>query len=133
MAATPEETIRAAAEAYVAGDDHGMEDQLGEGVRILGSEQRDNFGGRDHALQRLGAELERRRKFDSVGGTLVENAMAAEGVVQSGDMAWWSVSGNLNVDGTYHNETSWTVVLSRAGDESGGDWRIVHSHFSIHR
>jgi SnoaL-like domain len=133
MTGTPEEVIRAAVEAYVAGDNNGIEQQLGLHVRIIGSEQRDNFDGRDHALHRLGAELERRRRLNSVGGTLVDAAMAAEGVYQSGDMAWWSGSGNLNVDGTYHNETSWTVVLNREGEGMKGEWKIVHSHFSIHR
>lgn len=133
MAGTPEATIKAAAEAYIAGDNDSLERQLAREVRIIGSEQRDNFNGRDLAFQRLGKELERRRKYNSVGGTLVDAAMAAEDVHEIGEMAWWTGSGSLNIDGTYHNETSWTVIMIREGDEKDGNWEIVHSHFSVHR
>lgn len=133
MAGTPEETITAAAEAYVAGDNAGLEQQLHPNVRIVGSEQRDNFQGRDFAFQRLGKELERRRKFNSVSGTLIDAARAPQDIHEAGDLAWWTASGNLNVDGTYHNETTWTVIMSRDADKEGGDWEIVHSHFSVHR
>lgn len=133
MAGTPEETITAAAEAYIAGDNATLERQLSPNVRIIGSEQRDNFDGRDFAFQRLGKELERRRKYNSVGGSLVDAARAPEDVHETGDLAWWTASGDLNVDGTYHHETTWTVIMSRSGDDEGGDWEIIHSHFSVHR
>ncbi|HJQ76322.1 MAG TPA: nuclear transport factor 2 family protein [Acidimicrobiia bacterium] len=140
MAATPEETIRAAAQAYVAGDDEGLMSQLAERARVLGSEQRDNWHGREAAARRLAPELERRRTIDkSVGGSLIEQIGTCE-VERIGDeAAWWTASGDLEVDGAYHRETSWTVVLSFEGysedshDQAGGDWKIVHSHFSIHR
>ena len=142
MAETPEDTIRAAAEAYIRGDEDGLHQQLDDTVRMLGSEQRDNWEGRDRALRRLDPELGRRRALaggvsgkliDSVSGSLIDCVNAPEPVEQTGDLAWWSATGDLNVDGTYHRETSWTVVLRRDGEYGGGDWKIVHSHFSIHR
>lgn len=139
MAETPEETIRAAAQAYVAGDEDALVAQLDERVRMLGSEQRDNWTGRDTARRRLGSELERRRTIrKSVSGSLLEQLESPE-VHQNGDMAWWSGTGDLDVDGAYHRETSWTVVLEYQNyseddyEQEGGDWKIVHSHFSIHR
>jgi ketosteroid isomerase-like protein len=130
MAETPEETIKTAAEAYIAGDDEGLYRQLDDTVHILGSEQRENWDGQDQALRHLSKELEHRRAVpESVSGSLVDYALAPDLVHQRGDMAWWSGTGDLNLDGAYHRETSWTVVLS----ESEGDWKIVHSHFSIHR
>ncbi len=139
MADTPEETISAAAHAYLAGDDETLMAQLDEGVRMLGSEQRDNWSGRETALRRLGSELERRRTIaKSVGGSLLEQVEAPE-IQQNGDMAWWSGTGDLSIDGSYHRETSWTVVLKHQNyseddhEQEGGDWKIVHSHFSIHR
>ncbi len=139
MAETPEETISAAAQAYIAGDDEALMAQLDEGVRVLGSEQRDNWNGREKALRRLGSELERRQTMArSVGGSLLEQLESAE-IHQHGEMAWWSGTGDLNIDGAYHRETSWTVVLryenysEDAHEQKGGDWKIVHSHFSIHR
>lgn len=139
MADTPEETIRVAAQAYIAGDDEAFMAQLDEQVRVLGSEQRDSWDGREKALRRLGSELDRRRTITkSVGGSLLEQLDALE-VNQNGDMAWWSGTGDLNVDGSYHRETSWTVVLRYQNyseddhEQEGGDWKIVHSHFSIHR
>jgi hypothetical protein len=139
MADTPEETITAAAQAYIAGDEEALMAQLDEQVRVLGSEQRDTWNGRDMALGRLGSELERRRTIaKSVGGSLLEQLEAPE-IHQNGDMAWWSGTGDLDVDGAYHRETSWTVVLryesysEDAHEQKGGDWKIVHSHFSIHR
>jgi hypothetical protein len=132
---TPEETIREAAEAYVSGDDEGLYRLLDDNVHMLGSEQHDNWDSRERSLARLGPELERRRTVArSVSGSLVDRATTPDEVHQSGDLAWWSGTGDLSVDGSYHRETSWTVVLSRKPDEeSGGEWRIVHSHFSIHR
>jgi ketosteroid isomerase-like protein len=139
MADTPEETINAAAQAYIAGDDEALMAQLGENVRVLGSEQRDNWDGREKALRRLGSELDRRRTIArSVGGSLLEQLESPE-IHQHGETAWWSATGDLNIDGSYHRETSWTVVLryekcsEDAHEQKGGDWRIVHSHFSIHR
>ncbi len=139
MANTPEETIRVAAQAYIAGDEEALMAQLDEGVQMLGSEQRDNWQGREKALRQLGSELERRRTIKrSVDGSLLEQLDAPE-IHQTGDMAWWSASGDLNVDGSYHRETSWTVVLRHQNyseddhEQQGGDWKIVHSHFSIHR
>lgn len=139
MAETPEETIRAAAQAYISGDEEALIGQLDDGVRVLGSEQRDKWNGREKAVQRLAPELERRRTLaKSVGGSLLEHLESPE-VHQNGDMAWWSATGDLDVDGSYHRETSWTVILQYesysedAHEQTGGDWRIVHSHFSIHR
>ena len=139
MAETPEETIRIAAQAYVAGDEEGFMAQLDEQVRMLGSEQRDNWNGRETALRRMASELERRRTIArSVSGSLLEQLEAPE-IHQTGDMAWWSGTGDLDVDGSYHRETSWTVVLRYQNyseddyEQKGGDWKIVHSHFSIHR
>ena len=139
MADTPEETIRAAAQAYIVGDDEGLMSQLHEAARVLGSEQRDNWNSRELAGHGLARELERRRTFaKSVGGSLLDQIESC-GVQMIGDTAaWWSATGDLEVDHTYHRETSWTVVLryddySEDDHEQGGDWKIVHSHFSIHR
>lgn len=134
MAVTPEETIKAAALAYIAGDEDGLHQLMDEGVRVLGSEQRDNWDGRDHVLQRMGKELRRRRNIElTVSGSLIEAVDALESVDQQAGLAWWSCTGDLDVDGAYHRETSWTVVLRRWGEDDDSDWRIVHSHFSIHR
>ena len=134
MAVTPEETIKAAAVAYIAGDEDGLHQLLDDSVRVLGSEQRDNWDGRDRALRRMGSELVRRRTIaKSVSGSLVEAVDALESVDQQEGLAWWSGTGDLDVDGVYHRETSWTVVLRRCGEEDDTDWKIVHSHFSIHR
>lgn len=139
MAETPEETIRAAAQAYVAGDEDAFNAQLDDSVVVLGSEQRDHWKGRERALGRLERELERRRTIaKSIGGSLLEQLEVVE-ANRSGDVAWWSATGDLSVDGSYHRETSWTVVLryenysEDAHEQKGGDWKIVHSHFSIHR
>lgn len=139
MAETPEETIRAAAQAYVAGDEDAFNAQLDDSVVVLGSEQRDHWKGRERALGRLERELERRRTIaKSIGGSLLEQLEVVE-ANRSGDVAWWSATGDLSVDGSYHRETSWTVVLRYENysedehEQKGGDWKIVHSHFSIHR
>jgi len=139
MAETPEETIRAAAQAYVAGDEEAFNAQLDDSVVVLGSEQRDHWIGRERALGRLERELERRRSVaKSIGGSLLEQLEVVE-ANRIGDAAWWSATGDLSVDGSYHRETSWTVVLRYENfseddhEQKGGDWKIVHSHFSIHR
>ena len=79
----------------------------------------------------LGAELQRRQSMKgSVGGSLVEQVRECAGVQEMGDVAFFATTGDLEIDGYYHRKASWTVVVSR-GDEDG--WKIVHSHFSIHR
>ncbi len=134
MAETPEETIVAAATAYIAGDNDALYQQLAHDVRVVDSEQPDSWAGREDALSGLGPELERRRiSPNSVRGSLVESLWSPDTVEERGGIAWWSVSGDLEMDDTYHRMTSWTVVMRRDGENSGGDWRIVHSHFSIHR
>jgi ketosteroid isomerase-like protein len=131
LAGTPQETIRAAVEAYIAGDHDRLYQQLAEDARVLGSEQRDTWRGREQALRGVEAELQRRRTLTrSVGGSLLERAQAAEGLQEVGDVAWWTTTGDLSVDGSYHREASWTLILVCGGD---GDWKIAHSHFSIHR
>lgn len=127
MAETPEEAIAEAASAYVAGDAERLAEQLAEDVRVVGSEKTDDWDGRNRALGGLAGELGRRRRPNAprVRGSLVEQ----EPIVDSTDeMAWSSRKGRLEIDGDVH-EASWTTVLRRQ-DEG---WKIVHSHFSIHR
>ncbi len=133
MAETPDATIKAAAQAYVAGDEEGLFRQLDDGVHVLGSEQLENWKGQEEARHGMTTEL-RRVKSDgpgSVGGELVERALNPEAreVQQSEDVAWWSTTADITLDGSYYKEASWTTVLRRHDK----DWKIVHSHFSIHR
>lgn len=129
-----EETIRAAAEAYLAGDAESFGEFLHEGARVLGSEQRDVWSTRNDVMNSLRPELERRQSMrDSVSGSLVEHIRECVGVREMGDTALFSTTGDLDIDGYYHRKASWTVVLERNGEKTGDDWKIVHSHFSIHR
>lgn len=133
MAETPEATIRAAAHAYVGGDEEGLFYQLDDGVHVLGSEQLENWKGQEEARHGMIAEL-RRLKSDgpgSVGGELVERALNPEAreVQQTEDVAWWSITADITLDGRYYKEASWSTVLRRHDK----DWKIIHSHFSIHR
>ncbi len=133
MGETAQDTIRQAAEAYLDGDQDGFYEQLHENSRIIGSEQRDLWTDREEAVRELGRELERRRATSgSVRGGLIDQIMACEGVQEAGDIAVWSTTGDIELDGYYHRLASWTVVVGR-DEKSESDWRIVHSHFSIHR
>ena len=128
-----EQTIRAAAEAYIAGDAHSFSEQLHENARVLGSEQRDHWSDREGAMSGLGVELERRQAaVGTVTGSLIDHVSECAGVNEMGDVALWSATGDLEIDGYYHRKASWTVVLHRAVDTED-EWKIVHSHFSIHR
>jgi len=128
-----QQTIRAAAEAYIAGDAESFSEQLHENARVLGSEQRDHWSDRAGAMQGLGTELERRQSaVGTVTGSLIDHVLECDGVREMGDVALWSTTGDLEIDGYYHRRASWTVVLNR-GDDTEGEWKIVHSHFSIHR
>jgi hypothetical protein len=133
MAETPAATIRAAAEAYVAGDGDRLFQQLDDAVHVLGSEQFENWLGMDETRQGMAAELRRLKPEGpgSVGGGLVDLALQpnAPDIHQTDDVAWWSATSDLTLDGRYYRETSWTTVLRR----DHKDWKIVHSHFSIHR
>ena len=80
----------------------------------------------------LGVELERRQAaVGTVTGSLIDHVSECAGVNEMGDVALWSATGDLEIDGYYHRKASWTVVLNRADTEA--EWKIVHSHFSIHR
>lgn len=129
-----EDTIRAAAEAYLSGDAASFAEYLHEEARVLGSEQRDVWGTREETMNALGRELERRQSFrNGVKGSLVEHIRECVGVREMGDMALFSTTGDLDIDGYYHRKASWTVVLGRSEEKTGGEWKVVHSHFSIHR
>lgn len=133
MAETPDATIRAAARAYVEGDEDGLFQQLHDAAHVLGSEQLENWRGTEQARYGLSTELRRLQPGGpgSVSGELVERALNPEldEVQQTEDMAWWSVTADVTLDGRYYREASWTTVLM----SDAKDWKIVHSHFSIHR
>lgn len=131
MSETPAGTIKAAAEAYLAGDRDALEALLHEDVHVLGSEEGEDWGSRTTVRANLGPELKRIREGQAVEGGLVDltHELDPAEVEERGDIAWWSVTGNMVLGDTYHSQTSWTVVLRREGD----GWQIVHSHFSIHR
>jgi ketosteroid isomerase-like protein len=134
MTGSPEDTIRAAAEAYLSGDGESFAAYLHDEARVLGSEQRDVWGTREEAMNALGRELERRQSFkNGVSGSLIEHIRECVGIREMGDTALFSTTGDLDIDGYYHRKASWTVVLRRSEEKTGGDWKIVHSHFSIHR
>jgi len=81
----------------------------------------------------LGTELDRRQAaVGTVTGSLIDHVRECEGVNEIGDVALWSSTGDLEIDGYYHRKASWTVVLHRTVDTED-EWKIVHSHFSIHR
>lgn len=132
MADTPEATIRMAADAYMAGNADGLAEQLHENVRIHGSEWEDHWNGQQAALHGLSSELARHSAHHSAGGSfggsLVDFDLQPIEVNAVEDMAWSSRKGRLDVDDKIY-EASWTCVLQRGDD----GWRIVHSHFSIHR
>ena len=134
MGATAQDTIRQAAEAYLAGDQQGLYDQLHENARVIGSEQRDMWSDREEATRELARELDRRRATSgSVRGGLIDQIQECEGIREMGDVATWSTTGDIELDGYYHRRASWTVVVTREHGKDEGDWRIAHSHFSIHR
>ena len=134
MLESAEETIRAAAEAYLSGDSESFSGFLDDDARVLGSEQRDVWSRREDVMDALGSELERRQSIkDSVSGSLVEHIRECVGVREMGDVALFSTTGDLEIDGYYHRKASWTVVLHRGHETTSDDWKIVHSHFSIHR
>ena len=134
MGETARDTIRQASEAYLGGDSDALYQQLHENVRVIGSEQRDVWSDRHQAVGELGPELERRRATSgSVRGSLIDQISGCEGVEESGDVAFWSTTGSIELDGYQHPRASWSVVVARDKEKSEGDWKIVHSHFSIHR
>lgn len=130
MARTPEATIRAVTEAYLGGDVAVFTDQLDEEFHGHGSEQGEYWTSRDEALQRtLANEVRQVSPKNPPSGELVELAKRAQCVNEIGEVAWFSCSGGLVLDGEDHQQASWSTVLRRRD----GDWRIVLSHFSIHR
>jgi hypothetical protein len=129
MARTPEATIRAVTEAYLGGDVAVFTEQLDDEFHGHGSEQGEYWTSRDEALQRtLAGEVSRVPK-NPPSGELVELAKRAQCVNEIGEVAWFSCSGTLHLDGVDHEQASWSTVLRRRD----GDWKIVLSHFSIHR
>jgi len=132
------DVIIAAAKAYVDGDSDGVRGYLHDDVRLLGSEQGEDWSGVDAVMTGLGLELKRLaaghqglRGGGKADGVLVRKAKSVpnEEVQVIGDIAWWSFTGQMDLDERYHHKTSWTVVLNRVGE----DWKIRHSHFSIQR
>lgn len=134
MLGSAEDTIRAVAEAYLTGDAESFSDHLDEDARVLGSEQRDVWSGRNEVMSGMTPELQRRQGMkNGVTGSFVEHIRECAGITEMGDTALFSTTGDLDIDGYYHRKASWTVVLRRSAGETGEVWKVVHSHFSIHR
>lgn len=134
MSGSPKDTIRAAAQAYLSGDVRTFSEQLHENVQVIGSEQLDQWSNRAELISGLEPELQRRQVMPgAVGGTLIDQIQECEGVNEMGPAAFWSTSGTLEIDGYRHHRATWTVVLQRDDGSAEGDWKIAHSHFSIHR
>ena len=129
--------IRAVAEAYMTGDGESLQVHLHEErLGVHGSDQGDHWRGRGEVREGLRSELRRHREAldgseGNVRGSLVDfdGRPTRVNVSGDGDMAWSFRTGDLTIDNEYYGDTSWTTILER--DE--GDWKIVHSHFSIHR
>jgi hypothetical protein len=134
MSESVEDTIRAAAEAYLSGDAEAFSAQLHPDARVLGSEQRDVWSRREDVMAGMEHELARRQATrGTVTGSLVEHVRDCSGVLEMGNAAMFSATGDLEIDGYYHRSASWTVVLLRDEEKSDYGWQIVQSHFSIHR
>lgn len=131
---TARDTIRAAAEAYLSGEAGVFSEQLHENVHVIGSEQLDEWSNRAETISGLEPELQRRSALPgSVSGSLIDLIQECEGVKEMGPVALWSGSGTLEIDGYQHHKATWTVVVRREGPGQEGEWKIAHSHFSIHR
>ncbi|MFQ5966698.1 MAG: nuclear transport factor 2 family protein [Acidimicrobiia bacterium] len=128
MADTPEETIKAAAAAYIAGQGDRLSAELSGDVRVLGSHRPDVWEGADAALEGLAPELRVHEAGEGISGSLVNFDEYPVEVVPVGDtIAYSSRTGDLDIGGEHHDVASWTTVLRLEKD-----WKIVHSHFSIH-
>ncbi len=128
--------IKATAEAYLEGKKTALADRLHDKVHVLGSEQGEDWPDLPNAMLGLDGELNRIwaakvAKKEIVTGALVAAAKNPKQVQVLDNVAWWSGTGALRLEQRNHAMSSWTVVLNREGE--GGEWKIVHSHFSIHR
>ena len=136
MAGEASEVARAVAnvaEAYLAGEEDFVTSYLHDRVHVLGSEANESWRGHYDAEAGLQQELaDLRTKRRTVGGELVEAALEplAADVKVRGDVAWWSYTGDIKLHGESEQESSWSVVLER---NHNGEWKVVHSHFSLHR
>jgi hypothetical protein len=136
----PESTIKRAITAYRTGNEADLTSLLHEDARLVGSEHFDNWRGPENARRGLSSELARHKdRFDSrvaggesrpeahISGSLLD--LDDLEVTQAGEVAWAVLRGSLEIDGRHYPDTTWSVVLRGDGD----DWKIAHSHFSIHR
>ena len=128
MAETPQETIQKAAEAYIAGRAGDLSAQLAEGARVRGSHRTDRWDDARSAVEGLGDEL-RRRDGQNVAGPLVNFEEQPVDIRGEGDVVWSSRTGSISIDGVEIEGATWTTIVEKQKDD---DWRIVHSHFSIH-
>ncbi len=121
------------AKAYVAGEEDFVTSYLHPRVHVLGSEADESWRGHYDTEAGLHEELaDLRAKRRTVGGELVEAALEPPeaDIKVRGDVAWWSYTGKINLHGESEEQSSWSVVLER---NHGGEWKVVHSHFSVHR
>lgn len=145
MAATAADTIRSAAQAYQQGDEAALAEELHPNVRVVGSEWYDDWTGPEAAVRGMRGELTRHAAAREAGrtslyvdGPLIDfDANPIGGADESetdgalhevGDVAWWGRKDRLLLEGKMF-DASWSVVLRN----DDGNWRIVQSHFSIHR
>jgi hypothetical protein len=151
MASTPDQTIKDAVEAYLAGSWDQGTNHAGEyrekfrdlldspqDFRGLGSEYNEIWPDKGPAPNTLKPELNQRRADDAAGrrpvGDLVSCAEDASPVhvSASDDMAWFQCSGDVTIGATSrcYPQASWSAVLVKEKEQDA--WKIVFSHFSIH-
>lgn len=130
--------IQGAATDYQHGDENFVNSHLRDNVQVVGSEKGEHWKSREAARPILAAEMQQiKAETRSVGGPLVEAAKAvtAGDVTERGNIAWWAETGEIDLKAPgdavpeRHEQATWTVAL----EQIAGDWKIVHSHFSIHR
>jgi SnoaL-like domain len=132
MAATPQETIEAAIERYLADDADGVLEQFHDNARIRGSKKGEKWNNKHGARGQLDtdlAELAISGDFVDPANTVASDLMPLGGGAvylfdRTGEIEVTRKTGKKNKE---KGEARWTAIL----EPDGPGWIITHSHFSF--
>ena len=124
--AEPSEIVEAVRNDYRSRDAEALMDHFAEGAHIIGTKAGESWTSRGDVMRALRSDFGLKEIHGQLAdGELAENSPTSEIQVE-GNLAWVAMEGRFEL-GNRSYQGRWTCVMKNFD----GDWKIVHSHFSV--
>ncbi|HUO46679.1 MAG TPA: nuclear transport factor 2 family protein [Acidimicrobiia bacterium] len=124
--AEPSEVIEAVRDAYRSGDAEALLSHFVEDAHVIGTKGGESWTNRGDVMRALRSDFGLNEVHGQLAeGTVAENSATSDIQVE-GNLAWVAMEGRFDFGGRSY-PGRWTCVMRNFD----GDWKIVHSHFSV--